>query len=198
MAHSKGQVVFVRGGWMAHSKDRLFLGMRDWAGVFSGAPRPSGARIGGIEVLLDVGVAVAVSVGRAVGRFGGVEAVLAFPFVRHAVAIGVDGRRAGGKHRPAADVLLGIDDLPGAGTNLPHDAGVDCIAAGRVAPAPVRSFSKTVSTGSVVHGAIGNGASMRTADLALPIISQLSWLARMRRRDGCRRHRVWSCPFRRR
>ena len=60
-----------------------------------------------IEVVLDVGIAIS-GCSRAVLWIGGVESMRPFPGVRHAVVVGVSGRRPCGEDRPGpsgADVI---------------------------------------------------------------------------------------------
>ncbi len=57
-----------------------------------------------------------------------VQPVLAFPSIRHAVIVAVDGRRLRLQLGPATDFRLGVDDVPAMAAHLAHDPRVHGIA----------------------------------------------------------------------
>ena len=75
-----------------------------------------------------IGVAIGIAVFGAVGRVFGIQAVLLFPIVRHAVVIGI-GRRCGGfQLGPAAHIRLIIDDSARPFYDIFDDADVNRIS----------------------------------------------------------------------
>ena len=85
-------------------------------------------RIGLVEKLLDVCVAVAVAVFRAVFRVIGVEPEPLLPGVRHGVVIGVSGRLGRGVIRPSAHLVLRVNKAAGPAADLLHNAVVHNVA----------------------------------------------------------------------
>src|SRR5215813_5690575 len=67
-------------------------------------------RVGAVEVLLEVGVAVPVGVLGRIRRVVGVEPVLDLPPVGHAVAVAVPLSGSGAIGRPAAHLVRLVDD----------------------------------------------------------------------------------------
>src|SRR5690606_7951034 len=93
-------------------------------------------RIGVVQVLFEVRVAVAVGVGGVVGG-GGVEAVGLLPGVGHAVGVGVGRGLGRGDGGPAAHVVLRVDDAPLPRPDEGDDAAVDGVAHGARGAGPV-------------------------------------------------------------
>ena len=86
--------------------------------------------------LLDVRVAVAIGVGRRVPRIARVEPVGLFPRVGHAVAIDVARRDGRVEPRPAANLVLRVDETSLSGADQRDDASIDRVAQRKRRTAP--------------------------------------------------------------
>ena len=82
-----------------------------------------------VEVLLDVGIAITISISIGIRRIVSVQANPQLPEVGHAVAIAIRWWRVLLEHRPPTDLPLGVDDSPAPLLDLGRDARGDGIAA---------------------------------------------------------------------
>jgi len=83
-----------------------------------------------VEVILEVSIAIAISVFVVIGA-GGITAVIPLPIIGYAIAILIHRRLSGVQIPPAVDIGLRVDEAAGSGLHVAYDAEIDAITAPR-------------------------------------------------------------------
>src|SRR5262245_60778805 len=81
-----------------------------------------------VQVFFEIGVAIAVAVGRSIRRIARVEIESSLPLVRHSITVAIDLWNCSLQHRPATDLALRVDNRAAATAHLIDDSRIHGVA----------------------------------------------------------------------